>query len=163
MINAFINDYFFLSLDYPFEYTLYDITFKTLSQYYFGFKCNFIEPMRQIVESKMVPELFVSQLRPELIRPDWLDVRERILNHGLYIKFLNPELQSKLLNTANEQLIYGFTTRNPSEDLLFLGKSIQTGEGDNNLGKQLMQVRNYYTSLKIHTLRNSTSEYNYGL
>ena len=161
-INSFINEYDFLSLEYPFEYELYNVNFKNLAQYYYGFKCNFIEPMRKLVQSNLSPELFILKLKPELIRPDWLKVRERILNHGLYMKFLNPDLQTKLLDTGDKKLIYGFTIKNPSNDLLFLGKSLETDEGENNLGKQLMQVRLYFKTLKLHTLINSSVEYNYG-
>lgn len=162
MIDKFINEYSFLSLEYPFEYELYNVKFKNLAQYYYGFKCNFIEPMRELVNSELLPEIYVSTLDPDFIRPDWLKVREAILNHGLYVKFSNPELQNLLLNTNDNMLIYGFLTPNPSEDLLFLGRSLDTGDGDNILGKILMQVRDYYKSLKIHSLINQTSEHNYG-
>lgn len=144
MINAFIDEFEFLSLEYPFEYELYNLKFKNLAQYYYAFKCNYIEPMRNLIDSKLSPSLFISMLDPNLIRSDWLKVRKQILDHGLYVKFSDPDLQMKLLKTKNHQLVYGFTIRNPSDDLLFLGKSLETNEGDNMLGKELMKMRIYF-------------------
>lgn len=158
-ITQFANEYSFLSLDYPFSFTLYDITFKNLAQYYFGFKCNFIEIMRKLTESSLDPEAFINELDEKFIRPDWKQVREQILNHGIYQKFTDPELQNKLLATGDSTLIFGFMNPNPSKDLLYLGKSLVTNEGKNQLGKQLMKTREYFKALKLHTLINSSSEY----
>jgi ribA/ribD-fused uncharacterized protein len=72
----------------------------------------------------------------KITQPDWMNYRKEAMLKVVYAKFrYNPELASKLLNTKGE-----IKEGNNWGDV-YWGVDINTGEGENNLGKILMQVR----------------------
>ena len=68
------------------------------------------------------------------LRSDWEQVKTTVMREVLGIKFLDPELSSKLLATGNEELIEGNTWNDR-----FWG--VCRGSGRNVLGKLLMEIR----------------------
>lgn len=70
------------------------------------------------------------------LRPNWNNERLRIMKELIRIKFQIPELKEKLLATETKQLVEG----NSWGDV-FWGVNLETGDGENNLGKILMEVR----------------------
>ena len=73
------------------------------------------------------------------MRPDWDDVKFKIMEQVVYEKFTqNPTLAQDLLNTGDRILKEG----NYWKDL-YWGVDLKTGEGENNLGKILMSLRDY--------------------
>lgn len=147
MITSFNGKYEILSLKFPFQYTLYNISYNNLEEYYFSFKCSQYEHMKEVAASPN-PEAKIIEIN--LQRSDWKDVRRYILQHGIYMKFSMEPYATALRDTKDEELIYGFNIPNPSEDLLFLGKSLITGEGQNTLGILLMEQRYYNNNLRAH-------------
>jgi ribA/ribD-fused uncharacterized protein len=72
-----------------------------------------------------------------VMRPDWYEVRLAVMEEVLRAKFTqNPALAAKLLATGEKPLEEG----NAWGDT-FWGIDLNTGEGENNLGKILMKVR----------------------
>ena len=73
------------------------------------------------------------------MRWDWDDVKFKIMERVVYEKFTqNPTLAQDLLNTGDRILKEG----NYWKDL-YWGVDLKTGEGENNLGKILMSLRDY--------------------
>lgn len=73
------------------------------------------------------------------MRPDWEDVKFSIMEQIIHEKFTqNPTLAQDLLDTGNLTL----KERNSWKDL-YWGVDLKTGDGENNLGKILMAVRDY--------------------
>ena len=72
------------------------------------------------------------------LRPDWNDVRIDIMRQVVSSKFSDPTLADKLLKTGEEELVEGNTWGDKIWGCVWDGKSWQ---GENNLGKILMEVR----------------------
>ena len=70
------------------------------------------------------------------IRDDWDNIKLLVMYILVRIKFKNEPLRSWLLNTGNRELEEG----NHWGDK-FWGVDLDTGEGENHLGKILMRVR----------------------
>ncbi len=71
------------------------------------------------------------------MRPDWDEVKFNIMEKVVYAKFTqNPTLAQDLLGTGDKVLKEG----NYWKDV-YWGVDIRTGEGENNLGKILMALR----------------------
>ena len=70
-----------------------------------------------------------------LLRPDWEESKDRIMEEIVRAKFKqNPELKSKLLATGSATLIEGNTWKD-----IYWGTC--QGKGENKLGKILMKIR----------------------
>jgi ribA/ribD-fused uncharacterized protein len=74
--------------------------------------------------------------RSVAIRPDWDNIKRDVMLYGLRLKFRNSVLRAKLLATAGSELVEG----NRWNDK-FWGVCLKTGQGENWLGRLLMQVR----------------------
>lgn len=73
----------------------------------------------------------------EYLLPNWDENKYRIMDIIVYDKFLrNPELRQKLIDTGDRYL----EETNHWKDT-YWGINYKTGEGQNNLGKILMEVR----------------------
>ena len=74
--------------------------------------------------------------RREEYRPGWYSMNIRTMLFFLRQKFQHPELRAMLLATDDQELVEG----NNWGDTFF-GVDQDTGEGENHLGRLLMQVR----------------------
>lgn len=70
------------------------------------------------------------------VRADWFEVKYAIMMSLLLLKFEDPVLRCKLLETGEEELIEG----NNFHDTYW---GVCDGVGKNNLGIALMKVRQY--------------------
>lgn len=76
------------------------------------------------------------------MRTDWDIIRIFIMSQGLRMKFdSNPDIKIQLMNTVDYNLIEGNTWKD-----LFWGIDIETGRGQNHLGRLLMILRTEYIS-----------------
>lgn len=76
----------------------------------------------------------ISRKYKEHIRSDWNDVRLNLMLKLNRIKFTNPELRQKLLDTGDDYL----EETNTWNDTFW---GVCDGKGQNQLGKILMQIR----------------------
>lgn len=135
MIKEFKNQYFFLSnfYEYPIYYN----------------KLVFCNAEAAFQAQKVINEkdqykfinLNASQARKlgktVQLRKDWEEIKDNIMYEIVKRKFLtNKELQQKLLETKEEELVEG----NWWHDT-YWGVDSKTGIGQNKLGKILMKVR----------------------
>jgi hypothetical protein len=70
------------------------------------------------------------------LRSDWEQIKEAVMLNGLRHKFSHPSLRDQLLATKDAILEEGNTWHDT-----YWGKDLNTGEGENKLGKLLMFVR----------------------
>ena len=71
------------------------------------------------------------------LRPAWDDIKLNVMRDLVWYKFTeHPELRAKLLATEDAELVEGNTWGDR-----FWGVDIESGEGENHLGKLLMETR----------------------
>jgi len=68
------------------------------------------------------------------LRPDWEDIKITVMKRVNRIKFRDPELRQRLLDTGDQELVEGNTWNDR-----FWG--VCKGKGRNELGKILMEIR----------------------
>jgi ribA/ribD-fused uncharacterized protein len=138
MIDSFRGKYRFLSNFYsaPIEYE--GIVYPTSENAYQAAKSENPSVWRAFASVSMSPgnaKKWGGWLTEAgFVRPDWHDVRLEIMLAILRVKFAIPELRDLLLGTGDEELVEGNTWGDK-----FWG--VCDGEGENHLGKLLMQVR----------------------
>ena len=134
MITKFRNDYFFLSNFYPCSVTYKGITYSTSEAAYQAQK-TFDESERIRISKLSDPHDAKEEGQKIKCRTDWDDVKLEEMYNICKIKFTqNPNLGKLLIETQNEEIIEG----NDWDDTFW---GVFNGEGQNNLGKILMQIR----------------------
>jgi len=140
IIDKFEGEYRFLSNFWmsPLEYN--GRTFHSVEQAYQFEKCDDLVYQNAIVKAekpwkakKIGKKKSMEELGVE-IREDWEEIKLDVMRKLVTIKFKNPELRQKLINTGNAELIEG----NWWNDKWW---GVCNGIGENHLGKILMEVR----------------------
>ncbi|MBL1322148.1 MAG: NADAR family protein [Methylophaga sp.] len=89
-----------------------------------------------LVPTSMTPGQAKRMGRKVSIRDNWEDIKLSVMHTLLEIKFSDPELRQKLLDTGNMVIEEGNWWGDK-----FWGICLKTGEGLNHLGKILMTIR----------------------
>jgi len=95
-----------------------------------------LEPSVQYSFRKITPSESKRLGRSVLIRPDWEQVKEAVMEKALRIKFARDPWKSQLKATGDEQIIE-WNNWNDKE----WGVSIYDNVGNNKLGLLLMKIR----------------------
>lgn len=134
-IDYFREEYEFLSNFYPTKLSFEGITYYNSEAAYQAQKCLLQTDRLQFA---LLSADEAKRLGQKLeIRPDWDEIKYDIMEKVVYAKFTqNPALAQDLLDTGDKTLKEG----NYWGDL-YWGVSLKTGEGENNLGKILMALR----------------------
>lgn len=133
MINSFRNEYFFLSNFYEAPVIFDGIRYKNNEAAFQAQKCLDINERKKF--SELDPSAAKKLGRRVKLRPDWEDVKVDLMRKIVFAKFTqNPDLTVDLLNTKDEELVEG----NNWGDRIW---GQVNGEGQNLLGKILMEVR----------------------
>lgn len=133
MITNFRREYSFLSMSYPAVITYNGIVFYTAEAAYQAQKMT----SRKEQEKMSALGLEAVRKRGQKIspRPDWEKIKTQIMYEIQLAKFSqSPHLKEKLLSTAGKTLLDTGYAHNPYWTEM-------RGEGENNLGKILMKVR----------------------
>jgi ribA/ribD-fused uncharacterized protein len=135
MINDFSGQFRFLSNFYPcwvnfdgHEYPSVEHAYQAAKTTDEQLRLMFMEPIMTSAEAKKAG-------RRLKIRPDWEEVKIPIMRDLLREKFKQLKFKELLLSTGNEELVEG----NWWGDTFW---GVCKGEGQNWLGKLLMEVRN---------------------
>ena len=139
MINKFENEYAFLSNFYESPFKLGGITFPTMEHWFQAWKTLDNQEFREIAAAE-TPSKAKRLGRKCHLRSDWEDIKEQVMLVGLRLKFEEPKLRSKLLNTKGRTLIEGTTWCDNEWGDCSCPKCTNI-TGQNKLGKLLMQVR----------------------
>ena len=139
-IDYFREEYEFLSNFYPTKIVFDGITYFNSEAAYQAQKCLHAEDRMRFARLSSDEAKRLGQKVER--RPDWDEVKCGIMEKIVYEKFSqNPALAQALLDTGNKTLKEG----NYWKDL-YWGVDLKTGEGENHLGKILMQLREYFRS-----------------
>ena len=137
-IDLFREEYEFLSNFYPALMEFEGIEFYNAEAAYQAQKCRNKE--ERLHFSRMYADAAKRQGRKAECREDWKEVRIPVMRAVVRAKFdQNPVLARRLLETGEKPLKEG----NYWGDL-FWGINLHTGEGENHLGKILMELRDTY-------------------
>lgn len=133
MIVNFKREYRFLSMSYPAVIAYNGIIFYTAEAAYQAQKTT--SPREQEKMSTLGPEAARRRGEKIPLRPDWEKVKGQIMYEIQFAKFSqNRHLKEKLLSTEDKILV-----DTDYDHGLYWAKI--RGEGENNLGKILMKVR----------------------
>ncbi len=134
MIVEFKGEYQFLSNSYESPFETNNIIFLTVEHYYRAMKTSSYQDFLEIVNITDIEEL---KKQSELfeVRDGWNDVKVSIMEYALFKKFENYPLRGQLLDTNDLEII------NSDDVDLFWGMNLETGDGENKLGKMLMILR----------------------
>jgi ribA/ribD-fused uncharacterized protein len=134
-INSFEGDNAFLSNFYPSSIKVDDITYPTVEH---AFQASKLDPDNLWVKTAIshldTPGKAKRFGRKVTLRSNWEQIKNSIMLNLLRLKFSNSALKFLLLETGDEELIEG----NYWNDTYW---GVCNGEGQNHLGKLLMQVR----------------------
>lgn len=154
MIKYFKDEYRFLSNFFPSVIKVEDPwdnqrIAKTVEHAYQAAKATNQKEYNYVLNAGMAGDA-KRRGRSIKLRRDWDSIKLGIMEDLLRIKFSNPELRDRLLDTGNEELEEG----NYHHDVFFGVCYCPScrGKGQNNLGKLLMKIR---TELRINKERRS--------
>ena len=136
MIKEFFGKYRFLSNFYPALVKINDISFPTVEHAYQALKTKDLSIRNEIAKlsTPLEAKRFGAKVK---LRDNWDSFKYNGMYHLVFQKFKNnKELRQLLMDTGDEQLMEG----NCWHDT-YWGFDLTTGEGENNLGKILMEVR----------------------
>lgn len=144
MIDSFTGQYRFLSNFYPAWVHYKGIDYPSVEHAYQAQKTDI--PSEQVAISKLSTPAQAKRMgRQVKWRRDWDKVKVGVMRDLLQIKFAQQELLQKLLATGDEQLVEG----NWWGDRFW---GVCHGEGQNMLGKLLMEVREQYAKALSSTV-----------
>ena len=134
MIDLFRGDYFFLSNFYPCIITISKETYASVEHAYQALKSTDPKVRLPFQNPELTPGKAKRMGKSIILRDNWNLIKVDVMHTLVLKKFKDKELARKLINTYPEELIEG----NPWGDTFW---GICNGEGQNNLGKILMIVR----------------------
>ena len=137
-IDYFREEYEFLSNFYPTKVVFDGITYYNAEAAYQAQKCYLqADRLRFALLSADEAKRLGQKIE---IRPDWDDIKYHVMEQVVYAKFAqNPTLAQDLLDTGDKPLKEGNTWGD-----VYWGINLRTGEGENNLGKILITLRDYF-------------------
>lgn len=139
MIAEFDGKYAFLSNFYPSIFTHDGIEYPTVEHFFQAAKTLDIKEKKAIAAAA-TPGQAKRMGRKVQLRPDWEKVKEYYMELGLRLKFENPSLRQKLLETGSNELIEGNSWHDNEWGSCYCTRC-QNIAGKNKLGKLLMKLR----------------------
>lgn len=139
MINSFDGEFAFLSNFFPSPITFDGITFPTVENWFQAWKTEVPAEFRAIATAE-TPGRAKRLGRKCMLREDWEEVKEQVMEDGLRLKFADPELRKMLISTHPHELIEG-TTWHDNEWGNCSCERCRNIPGENKLGKILMKLR----------------------
>ena len=135
-IKYFFREYRFLSNFYSGEFKIAGYIYPTVEHYFQSMKAFVIQEAEEI-RNASTPGIAKKLGNQCSLRKDWEYVKLDVMKVGVIAKFVqNNDLKEKLINT-------GFFYLEEGNDWGDKFWGIVNGEGENNLGKILMQTREY--------------------
>ena len=134
-IAEFQGEYRFLSNFWEAKVELEGVQYPSVEHAYQAAKTT-VDAEREWIRVSDTPGVAKKRGRKITLRPDWEQVKVKIMEELVRRKFQDPGLRKMLLETGDAELEEG----NRWGDK-FWGVDLRTGTGSNNLGKILMKIR----------------------
>lgn len=132
-IDKFDGEYAFLSNFYPARINMDGMSFQSSEAAFQAQKC--LNTMDKFQFCELGPREAKKLGRKVQLRPDWEQIKDDVMAKILNLKFRqHPNLGNLLIATGDAELVEG----NHWHDTYW---GVCEGEGQNKLGKLLMQVR----------------------
>lgn len=143
LINSFDGKFAFLSNFFnspiPISDGIDTFTAKTMEHFFQASKTPNIEEFLDILAAD-TPGKAKRLGRKCMLYPDWEKIKINVMESGLYLKFSDPILKTKLLETGNEILEEGNYWHDNFWGNCYCDRC-KNITGQNNLGKLLMKLR----------------------
>lgn len=136
MIKEFQGKYRWLSNFWPVQIKYNNRLYSSVEHAYMSSKSHSSE-WKDFCVLELDPRIVKKASNEVALRTDWEEVKENIMFELTQLKYQNTLLRKKLLKTADIHIQEG----NNWNDI-FWGVDIATKEGENKLGKIIMNVRN---------------------
>jgi len=137
VINIFEGEYEFLSNFYYANVEFEGITYPSNEHAFQAAKSLDQNIRKSFLTECPTPDKAKKKGRSLQLRSDWESVKNNVMTTIVRNKFnAHPDLKMKLLATGNAMLIEGTTWHDT-----YWGIDLNTGKGENHLGKILMQIR----------------------
>lgn len=147
-IQKFDDEFAFLSNFYPSPIIVKGKEYPTVEHLFQAFKTT--DPReREQVRLQTTPGKAKQMGRKVTLRKNWFKIRKSVMSWCIKLKFQNPELQQKLLNTGNQKLIEGNYWHDNFWGVCSCNKCGKRGK--NMLGRILMQERENLQQKQIHS------------
>jgi len=142
VISSFTDKYDFLSNFYPVTVQFEDLNYPTVEHAYQASKSKEYF-FRKLIVALPASKAGLSKRRGNTIRirPDWEDVKIDIMHGLLCNKFKQEPFKTKLLNTSDAIIIEGNHWHDNIWGDCYCGKDTCKKEGQNLLGRLLMDIR----------------------
>lgn len=139
MIDCFDGKFAFLSNFYPSPMTVDGIIFPTVEHLFQAAKTvSLVE--REKIAAATTPGQAKRLGRNVILCDNWEEIKDDVMLNALRLKFAILPLREKLLATGNEELVEGNTWHDNIWGNCSCDRCKKI-EGQNKLGKLLMQVR----------------------
>jgi len=135
VVKEFKNKYHFLSNFFPVKINIDGFEYKSTEHYFQSMK--FTDPkIREQVRKAPTPSIAKKLAKKFRKRKDWFEISLHVMERALRVKFDILELREKLIETDEMHLQEG----NQWDDT-YWGVDLNTGKGENHLGRLLMKIR----------------------
>ncbi|MCB0705473.1 MAG: NADAR family protein [Saprospiraceae bacterium] len=136
MIDQFINEYRWMSNFYPCEIRYKGTLYKSVEYAYMSAKSSDKEWKKMCSDGTEKQRIIKKKSKDVDLVPNWDEIRIDVMRECLEWKFSQEPLASWLIETGDAYLEEG---NNWGDH--FWGVDLETGVGENNLGKLLMEIR----------------------
>jgi len=136
MIEQFQNEYRWLSNFYPCELRFRGKLYPSVEYAYLSAKSEDKEWKIMCAEAKEKQGKIKKASQRLKVVPNWESIKMEVMRECLELKFLQEPFKTWLLETGKVHLQEGNSWGDK-----FWGVDLETGEGENNLGKLIMTIR----------------------
>lgn len=112
------------------------IVYPSVEHAYMAHKSDDPKWQLRCQDSTVPPSLIKKESRSVKLRDDWEVIKLDVMKKCLHAKFKKPTLRAMLLDTGLREIQEGNTWGDK-----YWGVDLDTGEGQNHLGRLLMEVR----------------------
>ena len=138
MINCFEREYAFLSNFYPSPIEYEGIKYPTVEAAFQAAKTPDLH-MKTAIATAEHPGKAKRMGRKVVLREDWEEIKDRVMEDCLRLKFSDPMLRKKLLATEDEELEEGNWWHDNYWGTCYCSRCGDVGK--NKLGYLLMKIR----------------------
>lgn len=134
MISEFRGKFAFLANSYPCPVEMDGVCYPCAETAFYASRCAYKTDRRKFATLSGPDARKLAGHLTE--QPDWTEKKLSVLQDVLRTKFSEPQLQRRLLQTGNEELVFS----NPYDTYL----GVADGKGANHLGRLLMELRSEF-------------------